>query len=33
MLNLRNLAEQFWDIGGPKTTPKNNLTQFSLHYL
>lgn len=31
--DIDNLAEPFWDIGGPKTTPKYNLTQFSLHYL
>ena len=30
--DIDNLAEPFWDIGGPKTTPKYNLTQFSLHY-
>ena len=30
--DIDNLAEPFWDIDGPKTTPKNNLTQFSLHY-
>ena len=30
--DIDNLAEPFWDIGSPKTTPKYNLTQFSLHY-
>ena len=25
-------SEPFWDIDGPKTVPKYNLTQFSLHY-
>lgn len=31
--DIANLAELFWDIDGPKTAPKYNLTQFSLHYL
>ena len=30
--DIDNLAEPFWDIDGSKTTPKYNLTQFSLHY-
>ena len=30
--NINNLAEPFCDIKGSKTAPKNNLTQFSLHF-
>ena len=30
--DIDNLAEPFWNIEDSKTTPKNNLTQFSLHY-
>ena len=31
--NIDNLAEPLWNLQYPKTAPKNNLTQFSLHYL
>ena len=30
--DIDNLAELFWNIEDSKTTPKYNLTQFSLHY-
>ena len=30
--DIDNFAEPFWDIDGPKTAPKYNLTQFSLPY-
>lgn len=26
--DIDNFAEPFWDIDGPKTAPKYNLTQF-----
>ena len=30
--DIDNLAEPLWNLQYPKTAPKNNLTQFSLHY-
>ncbi len=30
--DIDNLAEPFWNIEGPKTAPKYNLTQFSLQH-